>query len=283
MSSRGPSEPRSWTAWRGPPWRGGLAMGRRQATVVARGRGLAAAWPRGLARDATPLRPEVRRRPGGLPRRDRRAVRADRWLHVPGWWAPRTLLPDRDRRRGLRGDPGRARGAAIRLAGRRRDGGGRPRRRRRLRDPRRGAGPERGAAARAIVQRDDGAPRLERGQAPPAPRGRRARAPDPAVRDPGEPRGARRRRLSDRRSAPALRPRGDQGDVAAAERPADALDRRGRRAHPASRTDRTTRAGRRRRPVVRHPGERIRGSGSRRGSPTRSRRSRWTVCGSARS
>ena len=90
-----------------------------------------------------------------------------------------------------------------------------------------------------LVQRDDGAARLERGPAPATARRRRARAPDTALRDPGEPRGADRRRPSHRRGAPGVGPRRDQGDVAAAERPADALDRRGGRAHAASRADRS--------------------------------------------
>ena len=44
-----------------------------------------------------------------------------------------------------------------------------------------------------------------------------------------------------------LGPRGDEGDVAAAGRPADAVDRRGGRAHVASRADRATPADRHRR------------------------------------
>ena len=43
-------------------------------------------------------------------------------------------------------------------------------------------------ATRTCVQRDDRAARHERGSAPTAPRRRRARAPDAALRDPGEPR-----------------------------------------------------------------------------------------------
>ena len=89
-------------------------------------------------------------------------------------------------------------GEAVRLARRRRDGGGRPRGRRRLRGARPGAWTPRGPPTRTRPTRCRTA-RDERAPAPAASGRRRARgAAHAALGDPGEPRGAPRRAVPDR-------------------------------------------------------------------------------------
>ncbi len=268
--------------WGGPPWRSGPPWGGGKPPWWPEDE----SWPprgpeawRGMRRHF--VRKFVRR-PRPVPGLDRRAVGADRRTPVPGPRASRPVHPDRDRPGRSRHLPDRARGPRLRGTRRRRDGGRRPCRRGRLRDARPGARAPRGPAARPCVQRDGRAPRDERGAAPPAPRGRHARAPDAALGDPGEPRSVDRRPVSGRRRAPATGPRGDEGDGAPARRPPDAVDRRGGRAHAAPRADRPTPAHRRRRARVQGARRGGRGSSRTAGRRTLCRSSTWIDSASAR-
>ncbi len=257
------------------------AVAWRQASVVAGRRGLATTGPRGLAQHAPAFRAQVRAVPSPLPGFGGHARRALRWLPLGrrGWGTP--VREDRDRPHRARDLPDRACRSTLRVAVRRRDGGRRSRRRRRLRDPRPGARLTRGPATRTRLQRDGGAARHERDPAPAAPRRRRARAPDAPLGDPREPRGHPRRPVPDGRGAAPEGARGNHGDGAAPRRPADPVDRGSRRPHAASRADRAAAADRRGRRIVH-------GAGTGEGGPARGTSgqpfptSRWTGSGSER-
>ena len=198
----------------------------------------AAGWIR-----ARPAVPSWRVRRTGVRRAPRRGA-CDR----------RRLDPQRQRTRavdhggglgGRRGgtDPERARALAQRPLGRRPDGCGRPRGRRRLHDPcRRGSFPS-ARQAHGRVRPDDGTAGDERTPATGAARGRRARAQEPVASDPRLARGHAGRPLSRGRGTPSSAAGGNRGDVQAPRGSPDPLDGGGRCAHARAGDGRPTPSG----------------------------------------